>query len=65
MIIVGYSFGQEPQEIEMFLDSDRTCRQQEKRAGRNQDHNHPELSNDSCTHSRMVGSAALLKRNSE
>jgi hypothetical protein len=37
----------------------------EKRMGRNQYHNHPELSNDSCMHSRVVGSAALLKRNSE
>jgi len=37
----------------------------QKRTGRNQDHNHSELRNDTCMHSRVVGSAAVLKRNSE
>jgi hypothetical protein len=34
MIILGYSFGQEPQEIEIFLGSDGTCRQQSRKGRR-------------------------------
>jgi len=34
MIILGYSFVQEPQEIEMFLGSDRTCKQQRRKGQR-------------------------------